>query len=158
MKLNSSYPKYQNQFITSKFPLDFEFNDREGVKKLVSTYSFRYELSKLFKPTSTISFGSGIGANPYFTKTEYEPTNPNAIYSNSKIFGFSLNLIPRINFKVSERIQLDLNIPFKLYDFRFEDVSNRNPAIPVRQQRNTNLSHVFAAPSFTMRFGVAFLL
>jgi hypothetical protein len=135
-----------------------EFSDREETKNTISTYSIRHELYKLFNPTQTIFFGLGLAVNPYYTHAEYESDQSTVYGSTDDLIGISLNVVPRIVINVSERFRIDLNIPVKVYDFRYSKYQVNNPTIPIRQQMVESFDNIFFEGSYTVRFGVAYLL
>jgi hypothetical protein len=141
------------------FPLDYEFKKMDSSwESIISTYSLRYELSKILtEPSKRLIFSLGFGANPYLTNTEYTPNIPNTYYSNTRVYGLSLNLIPRVTFKVSNNVNIDLNIPFKLYDFKKEETTIKNPNIPIHQQTSKNTHGDFFEKAYSIRLGVGVL-
>jgi hypothetical protein len=139
------------------FPMRYEFQEGSNFESRISTYSARYEFSKLLVPSSgKFSYSAGAGVNPYFTNTEYDPTNITRYYRSDKVVGLSVNFIPRILFKLTDRLTADFNLPVKLYDLRAVLVNIENPQIPIRQQRQNDIEHVFFEPAFTARLGLAY--
>ncbi len=151
-------PELSKSIYNVKLPLNYSFQDDEAREGTINTYSLRYELSKVLSdPFKKIRFNLGLGMNPYFTETEYEPKASYAYYTNTKLFGVSFNLIPRINYNITDRILIDLNIPFKLYDLQFEDTRVNNPSLPIRQQSSNEFTDVFFENAYTIRLGVSYV-
>ena len=150
-------PELSRSIYKVRFPANYEFKEGDDIKGFISSYSCRYELSKVLSNSSkSMVFSLGIGVNPYFTNTEYEPAVSTTFYSSDKVFGISLNLIPKINFRVTNRVRLDFSIPFKFYDLREQKSKLENPAIPIRQQTTANSLYSFFESSYTLRFGLAY--
>ena len=100
-----------------------------------SSYSLRYELSKrLTNESKRFGLYIGAGINPYYVHLEYIPNDETTYYWSTKLYGFALNFVPRISYKISRRFNVDLNVPLKVYDLRVEKNQVNNPAIPIRQQ------------------------
>ncbi len=152
-------PELSKSIYNVKLPLDYSFQDDGPRVGTISTYSFRYELSKvLSNPSKKFRFNLGLAINPYFTDTEYEPENSIAYYkSNTKLFGVSFNIVPRINYNITDRILIDLNIPFKLYDLQNKETRINNPALPIRQQTSSEFTNVFFEDVYTIRLGVSYV-
>ncbi len=151
-------PEISKSIYNVKLPLDYSFQDDGARVGTISTFSIRYELSKiLFNPSKKFRFNLGLGINPYFTETKYEPEVSNAYYSNAKLFGVSFNIIPRINYNITDRILIDLNIPFKLYDLQNQETHVNNPSLPIRQQTSTEFTDIFFEDAYTIRLGVSYV-
>jgi hypothetical protein len=94
--------------------------------------------------------------NPNYIPIEYTPNIETTFYSSTKLNGFALNLIPRINYKISRRFIIDLNVPLKIYGLRAEKNQFSNPAIPIRQQTTNDLDHIFFESAYTIRIGLEY--
>jgi hypothetical protein len=67
-------------------------------------------------------------------------------------------MVPRIKYKLSQRVSIDLNIPLKIYDLRGEKNGIRNPNIPKSQQETNAYSSIFFESAYTIRLEVAYKL
>jgi hypothetical protein len=140
-----------------QFPMNYEFGKNANFDGNVSSYSVRYELSKAFTDEDQrFTFLPGAGINPYFVNIEYEPNVETSFYHSTTLYGFALNMTPRVKYDVSQRFSIDLNIPLKVYDLRAEHSMVKNPAIPIRQQTNNSESHIFFESAYTVRFGLMY--
>jgi hypothetical protein len=74
----------------------------------------------------------------------------------NQLYGFAFNFTPRINYKISRRFNIDLNVPLKIYDLRLEKNQVNNPAIPIRQQNTNDVDHIFFESAYTIRLGLAY--
>lgn len=143
-----------------QYPMNYEFQkktpDFEGQ---ASSYSLRYELSRtLTNKVKKIGFHLGAGINPYYVLIEYIPNVDTRYYSSTKLYGFVLNMVPRIKYKLSPRFIIDLNVPLKVYDLRAEKYHVKNPSIPVHQQTKIDYSNNFFESVYTLRFGLMYNL
>jgi len=151
-------PELSKSIYKVKLPLDYEFEENDGYVSSISTYSFRYELSKkVFSLSNRFQFIAGLGVNPYLTTTEYEPTMSNQYYSKVERYGVSFNIVPRIDYRVTDRIYIDLNIPLKVYDLQRKDVQNNNPNLPMREQKFNEVTDIFFENVYTIRLGVRYI-
>ena len=152
-------PEISKPLDNIQFPLNYEFRKDETFDGEASSYSLRYEISKLLThKDKRFSFLLGAGINPYYVHIEYEPNVENTYYFSTKLYGFALNITPRLRYKVSQRFSLDLNVPLKIYDLRGEKNNVENPAIPIRQQKTKTYSNIFFETAYTIRFGLMYKL
>ncbi|HYI76564.1 MAG TPA: hypothetical protein VEW65_03035 [Chryseolinea sp.] len=152
-------PEISKPLENIQYPLNYEFRKDETFDGAASSYSFRYEISKtLTDKAKKFSFLLGVGINPYYVHIEYEPNVENTYYWSTKLYGFALNITPRIRYKVSQRFSFDLNVPLKIYDLRGEKINVENPAIPIRQQTTNEYSNIFFESAYTIRFGLMYKL
>ena len=150
-------PEISKSLDDIQYPMNYEFRkdvtfDGEG-----TSYSLRYELSKtLTDESKRFGFAIGAGINPYYVHLEYIPNVETTYYWSTQLYGFALNFIPRINYKISRRFNIDLNVPLKIYDLRLEKNEVANPAIPIRQQNTNGSDHIFFESAYTIRLGLAY--
>lgn len=153
-------PEVSKSYNNLQYPMNYEFKkDRPNFEREASSYSLRYELSKtLTNKTRRIGLNLGLGINPYYILAENIPTAFNHYYSSTKLYGFVLNIVPRINYKISHRFSIDFNVPLKIYDLRVENNRVKNPSIPIHQQTKIDYSNHFFENAFTLRLGLMFKL
>jgi len=112
-------PEISKSLDDVQYPMNYEFRkdvtfDGEG-----TSYSLRYELSKaLTDESKRFGFAIGAGINPYYVHLEYIPNVETTYYWSTMLYGFALNFTPRINYQISRRLNIDLNVPLKIYDLR----------------------------------------
>jgi hypothetical protein len=152
-------PDVSRPVADAQFPTAYTFQTySENRTSRVSTYAFRYEMSKVFHSDKRFYYSLGLGVNPYYTKAEYEPVVDTYYYNNYEVYGAGLNVIPRVAFKITKKLRADLNVPFKLYDLKREKVYVANPSIAHRHQHSAETAHEFFEKTYTLRLGVAYLL
>ncbi len=159
-EIEFSVPDVSKSYDNLRYPMNYEFKkempDFEGQ---ASSYSLRYELSRtLTSKTRRIGFNLGIGINPYYVLVEYIPTANTRYYSSTQLYGFALNMVPRINYKISQRFSIDFNVPLKMYDLRVKNYRVKNPSIPIHQQTKIDYSNHFFESAFTLRLGLLYKL
>lgn len=153
-------PEISKPYDNIQYPMNYELKkkmpDFEGQ---ASSYSLRYELSRtLTAEAKKLALNLGIGINPYYVLVEYIPNIETRYYSSTKLYGFVMNIVPRVKYKLSQRFCIDLNVPLKLYDLRAEKYRVKNPAIPIHQQTNIEYSSIFFESAFTFRLGFMYKL
>jgi hypothetical protein len=141
------------------FPLNYEFRRGLTIEGNVSTLSFRYEINKTLTDKSRpFAFILGGGINPYFIDIRYEPKDAMTYQWLTKLYGFSFNITPRIQYKLNGRFSIDLNVPLKIYDLSKEDNWVKNPSIPISQQKKDETSNTFFENVYTVRLGLMYTL
>jgi hypothetical protein len=152
-------PEINESLDDIKYPMNYEFRKGDTFEGQATTYSFRYEFGKAWTSESRkFGFFLGAGINPYYTHIEYTPENEFTYYSSTKVYGGAFNVIPRVNYKLSRRINIEINVPLKVYDLRWEKNRVDNPAIPIRQQQTEDFDDIFFESAYTIRFGLIYLL
>jgi hypothetical protein len=153
-------PEISKSFDKIQYPMNYEFQKKmQDFEGQASSYSLRYELSKtLTDKAKRLGFNLGIGINPYYLLVEYIPNVGPRYYSSAKLYGFVLNMVPRIEYKLSPRFSIDLNVPLKIYDLRAEKYRVKNPSIPIRQQTTIDYSNIFFESAYTFRLGLMYKL
>jgi len=152
-------PEISKSLDDVQFPLNYEFRKDQTFDGYADSFSLRYELSKtLTNKARRFAFLLGVGINPYYVHIEYEPNVETTYYWSTKLYGFALNVTPRIKYKLSQRFSIDLNVPLKIYDLRGERNRVKNPAIPIRQQTFNDNNSIFFENVYTLRFGLMYKL
>ena len=140
-----------------QYPMNYEFRKGDTFDGQGTSYSLRYELSKrLTNESNKFGFSLGAGINPYYVHLEYIPNVETTYYWSTRLYGFAVNLIPGINYKISKRFSVDLNVPLKIYDLRGEENKVHNPAIPIRQQETNDFDQIFFESAYTIRLGLEY--
>jgi hypothetical protein len=151
-------PEISKELDNIQYPLKYKFKKDITLDSEGSAYSFRYELSKILtNETKPFSFEFGIGINPYYVDIEYIPNVETTYYSYEKLYGCALNMIPGIRYKVSQRFNIDLNVPLRIYELRGVEHHIKNPSIPIRQQTANGYSHIFFESAYTIRLGLGYI-
>lgn len=152
-------PEISKSLDDVQYPMNYEFRKDDTFDGEATTYSLRYEFSKkLTNESNRFGFSFGAAINPYYVHLEYIPNVETTYYWSTRLYGFAVNLVPRINYKISNRLNIDLNVPLKVYDLRFEENKVNNPAIPIRQQETNDVDHIFFESAYTIRLGVEFII
>jgi hypothetical protein len=121
--------------------------------------SFQYELLRpvsLYKKKLKLLLGSGLTS--YFLKFAKEPTVTDAYPLYQSHVGGTLSANAHIVYSPTKKLIFDANFKMGIYDARYISTQILNPAIPVRQQRNSTMEYSFFPHAYTFRIGVGYLL
>jgi hypothetical protein len=151
-------PQFSKPLERIQYPANYSFKKDEWYDSKVTSWAIRYELSKSLSATGKLGLNVGAGINPFFAHIEYFPNSQDIYYVSSKIYGAAVNIIPRLNYSFGQRVNLDFNIPFKVYDLRAEKQRIHNPAIPIRHQQALVFKNLFFERAYTIRIGITYIL
>ncbi len=152
-------PEFTKPFEKLQVPMQYGFI--KGYKSVneASSFSMRYEIHKLFSNKSDrIDFHFGVGMNPYFVHLESTPTTPNGYYISLKHYGFAVNVIPGLYYKINRLFSIDLNAPVRMYNFQGVKYRQDNPILPLHLQRRNRINHLFFESVYTFRLGLRYSL
>jgi hypothetical protein len=150
-------PEFSKTAGRLQYPMHYKLLLGYVFKEEGNTYSFRYELNKdVLTMSDKFALNLGLGINPYYVDVDYI-SQVDTHYSRSyKFFGGVFNVVPRLNFKLSNHFSIDLNVPLKVYDLRYSERYIYNPTLPVRQQQSRDTEHIFLEGSYTIRLGLLY--
>lgn len=80
-----------------------------------TSYQFNYCFNK--KENSKISPYVGFGNNLYFNKMLISPYVSSTSFNGSTVIGFANSIIPGIKIKINSTSAIDINIPFRFFEF-----------------------------------------
>jgi hypothetical protein len=148
-------PEVEKPLGKIQFPMNYEFARGATFEGRASSYSLRYELSKtLLKETKGFNFDFGIGVNPFFLFIEYIRDGASTAFRSRRVHGFSVNVVPRISYKLNDRFIIDLNVPLKIYDL-YKGYASYN--LPLNPKRNSDFYTInFFENVYTIRLGLMY--
>lgn len=119
--------------------------------------SLRYEFNwKLLKNKTDAKFIPylGVSSLPYYKNENYLPGESNEYRIRTNNLGITIALVPRVIFRVNERLFLDLNVPLSLADLSYMHHHYNSPNLP-EEDRNSSTVDIAAFPwQFLFRFGL----
>lgn len=152
-------PELSKSFDNIQFPTTYRFGKGETFVGKAQIYSLRYELNKTLTSSSKrFCFMLGVGVNPYYLHFEYIPKVNTTFYRSMKWYGFVMNVIPAMKYRLTDRFSIDLNVPVKFYDLRRQKAHVKNPVIPLRQQTRIDYNSIFFETAYTVRLGLTYTL
>jgi hypothetical protein len=150
-------PEISKRVNKAQFPIDANYLANERYDDKFYSVAFRYEVKKQFSKNKPVSFGLGAAINPGFTVTMYEPSmNASVFYQTHKTLNVSLNMIPRVTYVPGKKISIELNVPLKIYDFKFVETEVENPNVPYSAQKQESTDHLFFEDVYTIRLGIGY--
>ncbi|MEP2771557.1 MAG: hypothetical protein ABJH05_05380 [Fulvivirga sp.] len=143
-----------------KLPMEYTIIQSPYYKSSFMSYEFRYKIGKeIYKFTESLTFKVSTGINPYYSKIENDTINLdnlNFAPKNIKTLGISINVVPELNYVLSDKWILKFNIPLKLYDFRKSKLYIDDPALQARQRTRIDQKHIFFEKTYTFQFGIGY--
>lgn len=123
--------------------------------------ALRYEcLYKIGNPNWRFSPIISAGINPYIKSVSTNPET-SLVYPSSRLtVGARVNIIPRLNIRLTNRWFLDINTPINLFGQSIQRNVVENPSLPLNQQRNTyfDFAPFSGISDISVRVGVGFRL
>lgn len=120
-------------------------------------YSFQYEINKVFISKKRLEFSTGIGLNIYHGKTRFIPKNSTQFLQIDNYTGSTLNLVPRISYKLTSNLNIELSSKFGILDGHNYNNTVHNPAVPIEQQKQVNkMKWNFFPSAYNLRLGMAY--
>lgn len=96
----------------------------------------------------------GLAAMPYYKRSSYSPVLQTEFPIAETRTGVKAFVIPRLNYALTSRLFLDLNIPLCVADMNIQHNSKKNPNLPVAEQKN-NTGNFEGVPGFySIRLGL----
>lgn len=140
-------------------PMNYQLNDvGPNVIRKSDAYAFRYQMTRVWQLKKNMVFTLGAAINPYYLKTKYAPLVTNSYPRTLTVSGASLNFVPGIRYTLSSKFLAELNMPFKIYDYAYNEQRIENPSIPIRQQTAGGWTGTFFETAYNIRLGIAYKL
>jgi len=133
---------------------DFQFNEinfskRPGITASSMSLSYHKIIGLNKKSTSKFYLGLGLGASLYFNQTARQPKTSTSFPSANTELGSVLSIRPVINYSFTERFFLGLSANIGLLDQSIASSRYENPAIPINQQKQTQILIDVYHPNYT---------
>ncbi len=126
----------------------------------VKTREFRIRLSYnyLKSISSKINVAIGMGVSPYLLKENISPSNPLSFDRRHSSVGASLDLIPRFQFNMTKKVFFETHLVLSTVRLNRYETQIENPAIPLREQTETDSSVRYFGGDYQVRFGIGLTL
>lgn len=154
-------PEIKRKAQNVQFPFNYDLTRFADVADVVSTYSFRYEINTdITNVTKRFWLNVGAAVNPYHIEIQNTPREMRAldVERNVRYTGARFNIIPRVSCQLTDRLNLELNIPVNVFEIRRAKVDAHTPNLSLTPQATTSTEHTFFDNIYTVRFGVAYTL
>lgn len=128
-------------------------------KTKTSNIALKYEyMLRLFKKLKNVHPLLGFAASPYFQREVILPYNSSLTNQYITVLGVRTFIIPRIQWNVSQRLLIDLNIPICLTDINITSYRVDDPSYS-KSQNKASLSNFNALPDYiSFRIGAGWRL
>lgn len=124
--------------------------------RIAVRYEYRIDLVKHKEHKLRPSIG--IGAMVYNHRDSYKPQVSNIYPYRNHSTGIMLQLIPRLQYKISSRLYADLNVPVGMADVVFTGNRIANPSLKAKEQTFSTFSFTTLPEYFCVRLGAGILL
>lgn len=139
------------------------FEDAQGMTLPVSGYilnntriAMRYEYVHVFmkENKSRLKPALGLGAMPYYNRNNFTPLITSNYPYKKTSMGVQAYVIPRLAIRLSERIDLDLNVPVCIADVAKTKSLTLNPTLPSDMQHTSSADFSLLPRNYTVRLGL----
>jgi hypothetical protein len=125
----------------------------------IKTFDFglRYQFTLNIKKEGKLIPQLGLSFLSLYNRTKADPLTSNSYYRRSESFRQVISIAPQVKFNCGKRTFIDLAVPLDVFDITSVYMKINNPAIPIRQQRNSHLDASFNEEVFErlhLRLGV----
>ncbi|SNT31636.1 hypothetical protein SAMN05421640_3385 [Ekhidna lutea] len=152
------YHEMELSYASESQPFQHESRVSENEKRSLLYFSIHYEIYKELWTNDRLKLLSGIGVNIYKSKAE-RIVERQQIPIKDEYLGATINFVPRITYKVTSRIGLDLNTKLGLLDFHSYESTVYIGQIPQEQQKWVDRTDSDLLPfSYVVRFGLSYLM
>lgn len=135
--------------------VNVQLNDFSKNLRTTINYSYNTRIGRGMNPDQKVKFYAGLGGQvnlSYDRNPAYSSTSFHNKYSNQS---FQLQFIPRVTFRLSKNMMLDVNIPYGVYSFSRFSYTTENPRILVEHRKNVYSKSTTFPNEFTVRVGVS---
>ncbi|TVQ13909.1 MAG: hypothetical protein EA361_09045 [Bacteroidetes bacterium] len=129
-----------------------------GIKVTTTHLSLRYEY--IYRFTKAVDrrfdFSLGAGINPYFFNISEDPVISNQFPTHERNMGAFFHVVPRIQFNLSNKLYMDLNVPFCLFYYNHRRMEREDPQLTEELKILTFTDNTLLPEVYSVRVGVGF--
>lgn len=127
-----------------------------GGKTNTTVIAIRYEYTLNFnkRKNSKLMPAIGLALMPYYQRTHFTPVLATEFPATKTQIGAKGFLIPRLNYAISSRLFLDVNVPFCVTDMYVEIKNAQNPTLTQQEQKNDTGNFDGLPQFYSFRVGV----
>jgi hypothetical protein len=130
-----------------------------GSEGYSSYLSLRYEYSwQLFKKRVEPKILSyiGLSVSPYIGLNSMEWKSATMYPTRNNVVGSTIAVVPRVVFKFTEKLFLDVNTPLNIIDLSREGTKSSNPSKPIEQQKSVKTNFTNGILGIQVRVGIGY--
>ncbi len=116
-------------------------------------YEFNYMIIKN-KDDKRLKPSLGFAVRPYYHRSAFQPRISSLFATSQSNAGALFSIVPRINYDLSKKWFIDLNVPINLADLSIQSRTYDNPAIPVNQRTITTIVAETLPSQYLIRLGI----
>ena len=151
-----------NEFLRTRFDnedLSYpSFYYEAGTKVTTTHVSLRYEY--IYRLTKAVDrrfdFSLGAGINPYFFNISENPVISNQFPTHERNMGAFFQVVPRIQFNLSNKLYMDLNVPFCLFYYNHRRLEREDPQLIDELKIQTFTDNTLLPDVYSVRIGLGF--
>jgi len=130
----------------------------EQITRLAFSARYEYQTSIRYNEDRPWGFSIGMGINPYYFLHTVRPLVTTNFPERVHVFGTRLYAVPRFTWHISERIFLDVNLPFCVGEFRLRYHYDENPVLAINERGRRTAEFSTLPALFSGRIGLGFKL
>jgi len=129
---------------------------KAGTRTTAAQVALRYEHNMIIflREESRLRYYAGISYNPYFSSSSFTPINTAFFPTSQRRIGLVLSFVPRLNYYITPKWFLDLNILVNVVDVYREKNKTDNPQVPASERVTKTTEFTFMPRYFQFRLGV----
>lgn len=135
------------------------YNVIAGAETNIIDFSFRYEFtphSKKDKLNNKGTFSVSYGVQPYFNYSNINPAISTVFPETLTNIGFLGYIAPRYMYQFSDKLYLDINIPFNLIETNYNAIVIDDPTKSKTERRTSSLNFNMLPMNYNLRIGLAY--
>ncbi len=136
------------------YPSYYEAGTKVTTTHISMRYEYIYRFTKAVDRKFDISLGAGI--NPYFSNISEEPAISNQWPTQERNMGAFFQVVPRIQFNLSSKLFLDLNVPFCVFNYNHRRLEREDPQLIEELNVQTYTDNTLLPEIYSVRIGVGF--
>ncbi len=126
-----------------------------GRETLTTSIKLRYSYNYILNYEAKMKVIVGVSTSPYFEKEFIEPLVGSFDRSNIS-FGAVIELIPKIQYQLSEKFLIECNMPIPVATLQLERQRNFDPSITIEQQKRSDSSVSFLDYPYQISLGIGY--
>ncbi len=131
-----------------------------GSNIITTNITIRYEYIVNLKKTepSKIAPSISFGGSPYYRLYKYEPKISSEFPASQQDIGLDIFVTPRLNYNLTSRVFLDINIPICVFDFNYLVNKQDNPEVVVSERTSSEINIDMFPKILSGRIGIGLRL
>lgn len=116
--------------------------------------TFRYQANHYFVKDKRTKPYIGLSTQLFFNSYKTIPAVSYGYLRSEQNLGLCFAITPGMSFNINDKLAIDFNIPFGLYEFKLNRVYHDNPRLPEEEKKTTIFLGEFAPKVYVFRLGI----